>query len=192
MKFAPLGEGEWSDAAYDAFGVLLGVPGDQVPRAGSGERYDPLNFPIIGSLAHHPALAKAFLRFNNFHLFKGELPARLRELAIMRVAATRRSAFEYGEHVRIGTEQAGITLAEVELLEAGNAGFAGADLAALEAADELLATNRIADWDGLVELLGVHEAIELIFVVGTYNTLAMALDTWDVPAAADARPLPAP
>lgn len=82
------------EAEYAAFGALLGMPGNKVPRAGSGEPHDPLRFDIIGLLARHPKMARAFLTFNGFLLQRGELPARLRELAILRVAHTRRSAYE--------------------------------------------------------------------------------------------------
>ncbi len=59
---APLRPDEWGDAEYDAYGSLLGIPGEKVPRAGSGHRYDPLNFAVVGTFMHHPELAKNFLR----------------------------------------------------------------------------------------------------------------------------------
>ncbi len=192
QRFPALRPDQWGPEEYDTFGVLLGIPGEQVPRAGSGERYDPLNFPVIGMLAHHPPLASAFLAFNNFQLFRGTLPDRLRELAILRVAQVRRSPFEYGEHVRIALA-AGITPEEVEAAARGNDGFGGSDLLVLRATDELLAEHRLADtWDELVEDLGEHPAMEVLFVVGTYSMLATAFETWGLPAADDAAPLPPP
>lgn len=191
-RFEPLTAEEWGDDEYATFGVLLGLPGDQVPRAGSGERYDPMKFPVMGMLAHHPALAKVFLRFNNYQLFRGTLPDRLRELAILRTAQGRRSPFEWGEHVRIAQE-AGITVEEIEALGRGNDGFDGDDLVVLQATDELLAHNRMGDtWDRLLAAVGKHPAMELIFVVGTYSTLAMAFETWGLPPSQDAIALPPP
>lgn len=192
QRFSPIAAHEWGDEEYEAFGTLLGLPGDEVPRAGSGEKYDPLNFPVMGLLAHHPALARNFLRFNNYQLFRGTLPARLRELAILRTAHSLRSPFEWGEHVRIGRE-AGITAEEIDRLVLGNDGFDGDDLLVLRATDELLTEHRMTTtWDPLLEAIGKHPAIELIFVVGTYSTLAMAFETWGLPPAPDAQPLPAP
>ncbi len=192
QRFEPLTADEWGDDEYAAFGVLLGLPGDRVPRAGSGEKYDPLNFPVMGLLAHHPALSKVFLRFNNHQLFRGTLPDRLRELAILRTAQHRRSPFEWGEHVRIARE-AGVTIEEIEALGRGNDGFEGDDLIVLQATDELLAHNRMSHtWDRLLEAIGKHPAIEVIFVVGTYSTLAMAFETWGLPPSQDAVPLPPP
>lgn len=190
QRFEPLAAEEWGDDEYATFGVLLGLPGDEVPRAGSGERFDPLNFPVMGMLAHHPALAKVFLRFNNYQLFKGTLPDRLRELAILRVAQVRQSPYEYGEHVRIALG-AGITPDEVDAVARGNEGFEGDDLLVLEATDELLADHRMPEtWDRLLAAVGKHQAIELIFVVGTYSMLATAFETWGLPPAEDAHPLP--
>lgn len=190
-RFEPLAADDWGDDEYATFGVLLGIPGDQVPRAGSGERYDPLNFPVIGLLAHHTALAKGFLRFNNGLLFTGELPARLRELAVLRVALTLRSPFEYGEHVRIALDN-GVTRDEVDAVAAGNEAFDGADLLVLSGVDQLLANARMDGdtWDALLAEVGKHAAMEVIFVVGAYSTLAMAFETWGLPAAPDADPLP--
>jgi 4-carboxymuconolactone decarboxylase len=43
------------------------------------------------------------MSYNAFLLQRGELPLRLRELAILRLAHARRSAFFWGEHVRVAT-----------------------------------------------------------------------------------------
>ena len=75
-----------------------------VPRAGSGHAADPLKFDVIGLLARHPKMAQRFLSYKGWLLQRGELPLRLRELAILRVAHSRRSAFFWGEHVKKPTE----------------------------------------------------------------------------------------
>lgn len=175
----PLPAERWGDAEYGAFGALLQLPADRVPRAGSGEPYDPLNFDIIGMLAHHPELAQAFLHFNGFLLRRGELPARLRELVILRVAHKHHSAFEWGQHVKMGAA-VGIDEAEVAALAIGNDTFTGHDRLVLEVADELIEHGRAAwsSWQALVAELGEHAAMELIFLVGTYTLTAMAFGTW--------------
>ncbi len=35
-RLHPLAAEQWGEAEYAAFGKLLGMPGDKVPRAGSG------------------------------------------------------------------------------------------------------------------------------------------------------------
>lgn len=179
---SPLTADEWGDDEYRAFGALLGLPGDKVPRAGSGHAADPLKFDIIGLLARHPAMAQRFLSFNGWLLQRGELALRLRELAILRVAHRRRSAFFWGEHVKVATD-GGVPAEDIERLAAHNAGFEGADLVVLQATDELLDHGRAepSTWRLLADTLGTHQAMELIFVVGTYAMLAMAFDTWRLP-----------
>jgi 4-carboxymuconolactone decarboxylase len=89
----PLDVSEWGDDEYAAVGALFGIPGEDVPRAGSGHSRDPLNFDILGVLARHPKMARVFMSYNAFLLQRGELPLRLRELAILRLSHARRSAF---------------------------------------------------------------------------------------------------
>lgn len=175
----PLRADQWGDAEYAAFGALLNLPTDRVPRAGSGAPLDPLNFDIIGMLAHHPEMARVFLRFNGFLLQRGELPGRIRELVILRVAHRHRSAFEWGQHVRLGAAE-GVTADDVTALAAGNDDFDGADRLALEATDQLIGNGR-ADWSiwtALVDAFGERAAMELVFIVGTYTLTAMAFGTW--------------
>lgn len=189
----PLTADEWGDDEYAAFGALMGLPGERVPRAGSGHAADPLKFDIIGLLARHPKMARRFLSFNGWLLQRGELPLRLRELAVLRVAHTRGSVFFWGEHTKVATE-GGVPEADIARLGEGNDGFVGADRLVLEAADELLTHGRAdaSTWQRLVDELGTHQAMELIFVVGTYAMLAMAFDTWRLPPPAGSAALPEP
>lgn len=170
---------EWGPNEYAAVGALFGMSADEVPKAGSGHPRDPLKFDILGVLARHPQMARVFLRYNAFLLQSGELPVRLRELAVLRIAHARRSVFFWGEHVRIALA-GGLSDDDIARLARGNTGFDGTDLLVLEATDELMAAGRAtpATWQRLVDELGTHQAMELIFVVGTYAMLAMACDTW--------------
>jgi 4-carboxymuconolactone decarboxylase len=193
MTLPPLTAAEWGDDEYAAVGALFGMPGDDVPRAGSGDPRDPMNFDILGVLARHPAMAREFMSYNAFLLQRGELPLRLRELAILRLAHARQSVFFWGEHVKVATA-GGLSEADIAQLTAGNTGFGGDDLLVLEATDELLTDGRAATqtWQRLVDELGTHQAMELIFVVGTYAMLAMACTTWGLVPPAGSAQLPGP
>jgi alkylhydroperoxidase family enzyme len=188
---APLRADEWEDAHYDAFGALLGLSGTDVPRAGSGRRFDPLRFDVVGVLVRSPGLAQRFLAFNAYLLRASALPARARELCILRVAHRRQSAYEWAEHVVIA-EGLGVDEGAVAALVQGNGAFEGVDRLVLEATDELLAGAPLAPatWSRVVDELGVESAIDLLFVVGTYDMLAKAFGTWGLTPAADAAPLP--
>lgn len=190
---APLTAEEWGDDEYAAFGALLGLPADKVPHAGSGHAADPLNFDIIGLLARHPKMAGRFLAFNGWLLQRGELPLRPRELAILRVAQARRSAFFWAEHTKVATD-GGVPSEDIARLAEGNDSFTGADRLVLEATDELL-TLGFADaptWQRLADELGTHQAMELIFIVGTYTMLVMAFQTWGLMPASGSPALPEP
>lgn len=176
---SPLTADQWGDDEYDALGALMGIPGDQVPRAGSGHPRDPLNFDIIGVLAQHPKMARVFLSYNAFLLQRGELPVRLRELAVLRLAHARRSAFFWGEHVRVATA-GGLPEEDIARVARSNDEFDGLDRLVLEATDQMLADGQVdaPTWHRLVDEIGTHQAMELIFVVGTYAMLATACATW--------------
>lgn len=190
---APLAAEEWGDDEYAAFGALLGLPGEKVPRAGSGHDADPLKFDIIGLLARHPKMARRFLTFNGWLLQRGELPLRLRELAILRVAVTRRSEFFWGEHAKVALE-GGVSEDDINRLAGDIEGFSGVDRVILDVTDELLGNGRAEpeSWQRLVDELDTHQAMELVFVVGTYAMLAMAFDTWRLAPPAGSAPLPEP
>jgi 4-carboxymuconolactone decarboxylase len=191
LTLAPLRAEDWGDAEYDAYGSLLGIPGERVPRAGSGHRYDPLNFSVVGTFMHHPELAKHFLAFNNYQLQRGSLSVRWRELAILRVAHRRQSAYEWGQHVKMALD-GHITSDEIDRVARGNEGFEGVDRLILEATDELLTDGRIGDalLRRINDSLDTRQVMDLVFIVGTYNMLAMAFDTWRLVPEAGTAPLP--
>ncbi len=179
LGLRPLTAAEWGDEEYAAYGSLLRMPADQVPRFGSGHAYDPERFSVVGTFVRHPRLAAAFWRFNGYQLQRNSLPLRWRELAILRVAHRRNSAYEWGQHVKIALE-GGITAEEIDELASGNLGFDGTDRLVLEATDELLGDGRISDelLPRIAADLDTHQMMDLVFIVGTYCMLAMAFETW--------------
>ncbi len=193
LGLRPLAADEWGDAEYEAYGSLLRMPTDRVPRFGSGHAYDPERFSVVGTFVRHPELARAFWRFNAYQLQRSSLPLRWRELAILRVAHRRRSAYEWGQHVKIALD-GGITADEIDQLAQGNDGFDGTDRLVLEATDELLDEGRIGDdlLPRIDAVLDTHQMMDLVFIVGTYSMLAMAFETWRLTPEADTAPLPPP
>src|SRR5215813_10852378 len=76
----------------------------------------PLN--IFATLAHHPGLMKRWLVFGTHVLAKSTLPARDRELAILRIGWLCRAEYEWGQHVQIA-RGVGIADDEIERVAAG-------------------------------------------------------------------------
>ena len=133
----------------------------------------------LATMVHHPALAKAFLPFNVHLLFTSTLPARLRELAILRIAHRRDSAYEWAHHVDMG-RQAGLT--EDDIAAAASGAAAGFDAVIISAVDELDTDARLSadTWSRLGEQFDDRQRMDLIFTVGTHATLAMAFNTFGV------------
>ena len=143
----------------------------------------PGSFNIFRTLAHHPKLLKRWLVFGNHILAKNSLPERERELAILRTGWNCGAAYEFGQHTVIGRE-AGVGDAEVVALTRPLADHAWSDddRALLAACDELHADQCITDttWASLSERWNEHQLLDLVFTVGQYTLVSMALNTLGV------------
>ncbi|AFC41991.1 hypothetical protein OCO_07700 [Mycobacterium intracellulare MOTT-02] len=134
----------------------------------------------LSTLAHHPALAKAFLRFNVHLLTSSTLPPRIRELAILRVAHRRQSAYEWSHHVRMAKEE-GVTEDQIAAVQRGE-GLDAFDQAVITGVDELDEKSELSDhtWATLGERLNDQQRMDFVFTVGCYALLAMAFNTFGV------------
>jgi len=138
---------------------------------------------LLGTLARHPGLATAFLGFNN-HLLRGtSLSPRWRELLVLRVAHRRSSDYEWAQHVLLA-RKAGITDAEISLVadDGGAEPLIPLERSMLAAVDELLDDGAIGSrtWAILSAELDEHQLMDLVFTVGAYSTLAMALRSFGI------------
>ncbi|MGH3968862.1 MAG: carboxymuconolactone decarboxylase family protein, partial [Mycobacterium sp.] len=79
MRLSPLPADQWDDAARRAMAGL--VPEERRNPRGAGN--------LMATLARHPDLARAFLRFGGYLLTSSTLPPRVREQLILRVAHRR-------------------------------------------------------------------------------------------------------
>lgn len=171
MRLTPLPADRWDD---DVRGALRGM----LPR----ERQNPEGAgPMLSTLVRHPDLAKAFLGFSRHLLFASTLPPRLREVAILRVAHRRGCVYEWVHHVDMGKAE-GLTDPDIEAITRGEASDP-TDRLILTAVDELETTSTLGDttWAELGKHLDEHQRMDLVFTVGSYGMLAMALNTFEVP-----------
>lgn len=145
-------------------------------NAGAGGRV--LN--IFSTIAHHPKLLKRWLVFGAHVLVKSTLRPRERELLILRVGWRCRSPYEWGQHVVIG-RQSGLTDDDIERVAEGPdaAGWSELDAALLRAADELHDDSAISDatWEVLARRYDEQQLLDVIFTVGQYQLVSMALNT---------------
>ena len=138
---------------------------------------------IYRTLVAHPKLLKRWGVFGTHVLYKSTLPARERELLILRTGWLCRSEYEWGQHVII-PRGCGVTDEEIERAKAGPEaeGWAPFDAALLRAADELHNDAFISDatWAALLERFDTQEMIDVIFAVGQYHVVSMALNSLGV------------
>ena len=138
---------------------------------------------IYRTLAAHPKLLKRWAVFGTHVLYKNTLPARERELLILRTGWLCRSEYEWGQHVVIA-RGCGITGEEIERVKDGPEapGWSETDASLLRAADELHNDAFITDdtWNALSDQFSRQQLIDLVFTVGQYHTVSMALNTLGV------------
>jgi alkylhydroperoxidase family enzyme len=177
-RVAPLPREQWDDDVRDAIGS--GLPeGVKARFLSTGP--DAMRVPnAIATFMHHPALTGPWLSFNAGLLQRPTLDPRHRELVVLRVAWRAQQQYEWVQHIRLA-KRLQFSDAEIEAVtksvDAGEWSPLEVDL--LTAADELLDGFRISDatWARLAESLDVKQLIELLFVVGTYTTLAMVFNS---------------
>jgi 4-carboxymuconolactone decarboxylase len=150
---------------------------------------------IFATLAHHPRLLKRWSAFGGVLLYGGALPARERELLILRTGYLCRAPYEWGQHVAIGLA-AGLTEEEIARVAAGPdaPGWSDDEVALLRATDELHGDSRISDdtWTALAARWDAQQLIEVCMVVGQYHLVAMTLNSLGVEPETDDFPeLPA-
>ena len=148
------------------------------PRKGGGR---PLN--IFTTLARHPKLLKRWSVFGGHVLGKSTLSPRARELLILRTGYLCRAEYEWGQHVIIA-RQGGLSDEEIRRVTAGPEapGWDPFEAMLLRAADELHDDFTLTDgtWAGLSERYGTEEMMDVVFTVGQYTLVSMALNSFGV------------
>lgn len=138
---------------------------------------------IFSTLVRHPGLFRRWSPFGG-KLLAGKLPARDRELLILRTGWLCRAEYEWAQH-RLISLSVGLSEAEVERVREGPEaeGWAGFDAVLLRAADELHREFRISDptWEALGTRYDERQLIEVPMVVGHYHMVAFTLNSLGVP-----------
>lgn len=170
MRLQPLPQDQWDEAVEQSLSVML--PPERRNPAAAGT--------LMSTLVRHPELTRAFLRFSRHLLYGSTLPVRIRELAILRVAHRRGCAYEWAHHVDMAKE-AGLSDAEIAAAQTGEANDA-LDRAVFTAVDELDDKSNLSDqtWTALSERLDERQRMDLVFTIGGYIALAMAINTFGV------------
>jgi alkylhydroperoxidase family enzyme len=159
--------------------------------AGTDHSLGDLN--LFPTLARHPKLFRKWLPFGGYLLAGGTLPARDRELLILRTSARCRASYEWSHHVviarRVGVDQPTID----RILEGPDAaGWSAHDAALMRVVDELHDNAAVGDdtWAALATEYDQAQLIETTMLVGEYHMVAFALNACGVEREDESEPLP--
>lgn len=137
---------------------------------------------IFTTLVRAPGLFRRWLPFGG-KLLSGKLPARDRELLILRTGWNCRAEYEWGQHARLALVS-GISPEEVARVALGSdaAGWDEFDATLLRAADELHRDWIMSDatWAALAGRYDTEQLIEVPMLVGHYHLVGMTLNTLGV------------
>lgn len=179
-RVAPLLPPEWEPVVHDAVSVFPSARDFVLSRYNEpGAR----GMHGIGALLQYPALAKAFLTFNNHVATASSVSKRVRELLILRISWLRRSEYEFVQHLTLA-RNAGLSDAEIERVQDGPdaEGWQPVDADLVRCVDELHADARIQDatWARLSAHFSTEQLMDIVFAVGCYDLLAKAFKTFGV------------
>jgi 4-carboxymuconolactone decarboxylase len=108
----------------------------------------------------------------------GLLPAREREIVILRVGYQCQAVYEFGQHTVIGL-RVGLTENEIATLASPTGNWSPKDAALVALADDLCADNCVSDdtWAALGADWNEAELLELVMVAGMYRMVSGFLNT---------------
>ena len=141
----------------------------------------PLN--VQRTIAQYPELARSRQAFTNHVMRQTSLPAREREILILRTGWNCQSEYEFGQHSRFG-RSVGLTDDEIRRITMGADadGWDEFDATLIRAADELHHDAFITDqtWNALAERYSTQQLMDVVFAVGQYHIVSMALNSFGV------------
>jgi 4-carboxymuconolactone decarboxylase len=135
---------------------------------------------LYATLVAHTKLYEPRWRFGSYLLRDSHLPARTREILILRTAWNTRTQYEWAHHVPIA-KQAGLSDADIARIARGPAapGWTDEERALLQTADELRREAFVSDgtWSQLNRQYDTVRVIEILYTVGGYAMTALAINS---------------
>lgn len=142
-----------------------------------------LNFTQM--MVQHPGLYRSYMPFGEKLMRGSELPAREREILILRAVELCRETYETAHHVLIA-RNIGMDEAEIDAARSGGPELPPFERALTRAAEELVLDHCLSDetWARLAERYSRVQLMELVFLVGEYVMLAMVTNSFGMPVEA--------
>lgn len=167
-RIPPVKKADWTDAQRE-----LLTPYE------SGNRL----YNVYTTMANYPDLMRDWIVFASHVLRRNSLPERDREILILRIGWLCQSEYEWAQHVRLG-RGVGLTDEDIQNIMAGPSarGLSKNDRLLLQATDELHEDAFISDetWNALSDIYDTKQMMDLVFTVGEYNLVSMALNSFGV------------
>jgi alkylhydroperoxidase family enzyme len=168
-RIPPLEDGEMNDEQREAL----------EPMAQGGRVIN-----IFRTLARAP---KALTRFQQWGAYvlsrRNSLPAREREIVILRVGFLCKSGYEFTQHTAIGLRE-GLSREEIAAIKTGaDAGnWTPAEQALIRAADDLVSNFFVSDatWAALGQHFDEKQCMDVVFTTGQYTQVSMFLNSFGV------------
>ncbi|MFC2166005.1 carboxymuconolactone decarboxylase family protein [Acidobacteriota bacterium] len=138
---------------------------------------------VLTTLGRHPELLDSYMKFILYVASRSTLPARHREILMLRIGWLCQSKYEFGQHTRIGKE-AGLTDEDIVRITKGpeDPGWSRFEATLIRAVDELYMTDIISDatWIALSEQYDEKQCLDVIITVGQYNLVSWTLNSLGV------------
>jgi len=137
---------------------------------------------VYRTMAHHPALLKAWSDLRDHVVNQTSLGAERSEVVILRTGSRLGSSYEWHQHIVRG-RKSGLSDARIARLAGPLNGIEGDDADLAKAVDELFEKSRLSEktYATLTPVIGKHGVLDLIATVGFYSTLGFILNTFETP-----------
>ena len=156
-------------------------------RAGAGAGPAVQMPEYMRTMLKHPEIFRCQMEMGTA-IFKGRIPPRERELAVLRCGWLCRAPYEWGEHVDIG-KRYGLSDEEVERVTQGSSasGWTEHEAAILRGVEELIGDQVMSDatWEVLAKSWDEAQMIEFPMMVGQYVATAFVQNSLRIRLATD-------
>jgi alkylhydroperoxidase family enzyme len=126
-------------------------------------------------IVNNPKMYRTFVPHIEAVIARTSLPPRDRQVIVLRTLATCNDIYELAHHLTI-SRNAGLGEEEIAAFQSGTGACLTAfDRTLIKAADELKSDQMVSDetWAALAERYSTEQLMEVVFLAGCYQTMAM-------------------
>jgi alkylhydroperoxidase family enzyme len=170
LRLTPLPADEWDERARAALSSL--IPAERANPTGAGN--------VLSTMVRHPDLTRAYLPFNSYLLRDSTLSARIREVALLRVVHLADCEYLWSHHIPLA-KRAGMSAEDIDALGSGGCSEP-LDSLVVRAVDDLVTHHTVtpSTWEELGREFSDEQRMDLVFTIGGYLLLAIAVNTFGV------------